>query len=301
MVCHPFHKTACKTSGFVRQNATECAFATSDSWVILTPIEQSIKRKIEAVGTPLKDWDIQINYGIKTGCNEAFIIDEAKRAELIAADPKSAEIIRPILRGRDIKRYGYNFAGLYLIAAHNGVPEKDIPRVNIDDYPAVKRHLDQYWDKISTRSDKGDTPYNLRSCAYMEDFSKPKIVWGEISDRTKFALDNDGEFVPEATTFLMTGEHLDYLLCFLNSALSEYLFSKIGTTTGVGTVRWKKFKIESIIVPKWSKTIESALYAITNSIETQHLIANRDRIDKLIFDICNLTSTERQFVLKRFF
>ena len=168
MVCHPFHKTACKTSGFVRQNATECAFATSDSWVILTPIEQSIKRKIEAVGTPLKDWDIQINYGIKTGCNEAFIIDEAKRAELIAADPKSAEIIRPILRGRDIKRYGYNFAGLYLIAAHNGVPEKDIPRVNIDDYPAVKRHLDQYWDKISTRSDKGDTPYNLRSCAYMD-------------------------------------------------------------------------------------------------------------------------------------
>ena len=301
MVCHPFHKTACKTSGFVRQNATECAFATSDSWVILTPIEQSIKRKIEAVGTPLKDWDIKINRGILTGCNEAFIIDEEKRQELIAQDPRSAEIIRPILRGRDIKRYGYNFAGLYLIAAHNGVPEKDIPRVNIDDYPAVKRHLDQYWDKISTRSDKGDTPYNLRSCAYMEDFSKPKIVWGEISDRTKFALDNDGEFVPEATTFLMTGEHLDYLLCFLNSALSEYLFSKIGTTTGVGTVRWKKFKIESIIVPKWSKTIESALYAITNSIETQHLIANRDRIDKLIFDICNLTSTERQFVLKRFF
>ena len=132
-----------------------------------------------------------------------------------------------------------------MIAAHNGVPEKGIPRVNIDDYPAVKRHLDQYWEKISTRSDKGDTPYNLRSCAYMEDFSKKKIVWGEISDRTKFALDNDGKFVPEATTFLMTGEHLDYLLCFLNSALSEYLFSKIGTTTGVGTVRWKKFKIET--------------------------------------------------------
>ena len=126
-------------------------------------------------------------------------------------------------------------------------------------------------------------------------------MWGEISDRTKFALDNDGEFVPEATTFLMTGKHLDYLLCFLNSALSEYLFSKIGTTTGVGTVRWKKFKIESIIVLKWSKAIETALHTITDSVETQHLISNRDRIDELIFDICNLTSPERQFVLKSIF
>ena len=217
---------------------------------------------------------------------------------MIAQDPRSDEIIRPILRGRDIKRYGYNFAGLYLIAAHNGIPEKGIPRVNIDDYPAIKHHLDLYWDKIATRSDKGDTPYNLRSCAYMEDFSKPKIVWGEISDKTKFALDHNGEFVPEATTFLMTGEHLEYLLCFLNSALSEYLFSKIGTTTGVGTVRWKKYKIESIVVPKWNKAIEAALYAITDTIEKQHLLSNSYLIDEFIFNICNLTFTERQFVRK---
>ena len=95
--------------------------------MILNPIEQSIKRKIEAIGTPLKDWDIKINRGILTGCNDAFIIDEAKKEELIKEDPKSAEIIRPILRGRDIKRYGYDFAGLYLIATHNGIPEKGIP------------------------------------------------------------------------------------------------------------------------------------------------------------------------------
>ena len=84
-----------KTSLFVKQNSVECAFANSESWTILSPIEQRIKQKIEAIGTPLKDWDISINYGIKTGCNEAFIIDEAKKNELIAADPKSAEIIRP--------------------------------------------------------------------------------------------------------------------------------------------------------------------------------------------------------------
>ena len=123
------------TGGFVRRHASQCAFTTSDSWVILNPIEQSIKRKIEAVGVPLKEWDIKINRGILTGCNEAFIIDEAKKNELIAQDPKSAEIIRPILRGRDIKRYGYNWAHLYLIATF---PAR---HYDIEEYPAVKNHL----------------------------------------------------------------------------------------------------------------------------------------------------------------
>ena len=109
-------------SDFVRQQDTICDFSTSDSWVVLSPIEQSIKRKIEAVGTPLKDWDIQINYGIKTGCNEAFIISTAKRNEILAncqtedERKRTAELIRPILRGRDIKRYGYEWAELWLIA-----------------------------------------------------------------------------------------------------------------------------------------------------------------------------------------
>ena len=117
--------------------------------MILSPVEQSIKRKIEAIGTPLKDWDISINYGIKTGANDAFIIDGSKRNELISADSKSAEIIRPILRGRDIKRYGFDFADLWLINTHNGIKDKDIPPVDINQYPAVKAHLDKYWDKIS--------------------------------------------------------------------------------------------------------------------------------------------------------
>lgn len=110
-------------------------YAFSESWTILSSIEQSIKRKIEAIGTPLKDWDINIYRGILTGCNEAFIISGEKKDELIAADPKSAEIIRPILRGRDIKRYGYDFADLWLIATF---PSR---KYNIDDYPAVKKYL----------------------------------------------------------------------------------------------------------------------------------------------------------------
>ena len=125
----------------MRQQDTICDFSTSDSWVVLSPIEQSIKRKIEAVGTPLKDWDIQINYGIKTGCNEAFIIDTAKRNEILdncqteEERKRTEELIRPILRGRDIKRYGYEWAELWLIATF---PSR---HYNIEDYPAVKQYL----------------------------------------------------------------------------------------------------------------------------------------------------------------
>ena len=238
----------------MQQQNTVCDFNSSESWVILSPIEQSIKRKIEAVGTPLKDWDIRINYGIKTGFNDAFIISTEKRDEILAnckdedERKRTAELIRPILRGRDIKRYGYVDNGLYLINTHNGVRGR-IPRIKIEDYPAIKAHLDQYWDKIEKRADQGDTPYNLRNCAYLEDFNKPKVVWGEISDRSKFAYDHEGKYIPEATTFLMVGNQLPYLFCVLNSPLSEWFFSKVGTTTGVGTVRWKKYTIQQLLLP----------------------------------------------------
>ena len=243
----------------------------------------------------MKDWDIRINYGIKTGCNEAFIIDEMKKEELIAEDPKSAEIIRPILRGRDIKRYGYNFAGLYLIATHNGIPEKGISRIKVEDYPAVKRHLDKYRREIKARYDKGDTPYNLRSCAYWEDFSKQKIIWGEISDRTKFALDTKGQFAPEATTFLMTGSHLEFLLCYLNSLFSEYLFSKIGTTTGMGTVRWKKFKLESLCVLNWSLEREKKLIPLLSQLQINGTQDER-MLNSAIYELIGLTQEEISFI-----
>ncbi|WP_024992790.1 Eco57I restriction-modification methylase domain-containing protein, partial [Prevotella amnii] len=147
------HKTLCAVtnkqnkdsvknlSHFVQQQNTICSFSSSDSWVILSPIEQSIKCKIEAVGTPLKDWDINIYRGVLTGCNEAFIISTEKRDEILAncqtedERTRTAELIRPILRGRDIKRYGYEWAELWLIATFPSC------HYNIDEYPAVKQYL----------------------------------------------------------------------------------------------------------------------------------------------------------------
>ena len=290
-------------SVFVQQSGSVCEFSNSDSWVILSPIEQSIKRKIEAVGTPLKDWDIQINYGIKTGFNDAFIINTKKREEILSncqtedERTRTAELIRPILRGRDIKRYGYNWANLWLINTHNGIRGK-LERVHIEDYPAIKAHLDQYWDKISKRADKGDTPYNLRNCAYLEDFSKPKIVWGEISDRSKFAYESDGLCVPEATTFLMIGKDLPYLLCMLNSPLAEWFFSKVGTTTGVGTVRWKKYTILELLIPRPSKntlnTTERLVDDYLNSRINKEMLQNQ--ANSLIYKNVGLDDNEIEYI-----
>jgi len=286
-------------SDFVQQQNSICDFATSDSWVILSPIEQSIKKKIEAVGTPLKDWDINIYRGVLTGCNEAFIIDSEKRDEILAncqtedERQRTAELIRPILRGRDIKRYGYVDNGLYLINTHNGVRGR-IPRIKIEDYPAVKAHLDQYWDRIATRADKGDTPYNLRNCAYLEDFSKQQIVWIELSDDPKFALAE--KIMSVNTVFFMTGEHILHLLGLLNSRLITWYFRHcIGTTSGVGTNRWLKYTIEQIPMAPVSSKLKELSFLITKSYNEE----KNQEIDLLVCRLYNLNEEEITYIISQ--
>ena len=296
-------------SVFVKQAAKPCAFTTSDSWVILSPIEQSIKRKIEAIGTPLKDWGVNIYRGILTGCNEAFIIDEAKRSEILAncrdtAERKRTEqIIRPILRGRDIKRYGYDWAGLYLIATHNGIPEKGIKRIDIKDYPSIKRHLDIHHEKIASRSDMGDTPYNLRSCAYMDEFNKPKIVWMDLSDAPTFAYDDNSHFANNTVYFLSGNENLLYLLGYLNSKIATYLFSQIGSTSGVGTTRWQAFTMERLFVPHITSEKQSKIAGLVDSILTAKKAdpsadtsTIEQAIDRLVYRFYGLTADEAAIV-----
>ena len=237
--------------------------------MILSLIEQSIKRKIESVGVPLKDWNIIINSGIKTGFNDAFIITKEKREERLSnckteeERKKTAEIIRPILRGRDIKRYGYDWAGLYLINAHNGVKEKEIARIDIEkNYPSVKAHLDKFWDKISNRTDKGDTPYNLRNCAYMDDFFKPKVMYAEImrvtksdvNDYPRFGLVESGIFSNNSVHFF-SGKNLNSLVCLLNSEYATWWFFNTVAILDAGGMQMRKIFVENIPLPKLTENI----------------------------------------------
>ncbi|MBW4750787.1 Eco57I restriction-modification methylase domain-containing protein [Prevotella melaninogenica] len=316
------HKTTCaitnkqnkdsvkNLSDFVQQQHTVCDFSTSDSWVILSPIEQSIKRKIEAVGTPLKDWDINIYRGVLTGCNEAFIISTVKRNEILAncqteeERKRTDELIRPILRGRDIRRYGYVDNGLYLINTHNGIKGK-LPRIDINDYPAVKAHLDQYWDKISVRSDKGDTPYNLRNCAYLEDFSKPKIVYMEIqTDNEKegypfpcFSYDNSNKIVLNTAYIISSNtEDVRFILGVINSKMGRFL-----TKLYVSQLQERQFRmlaqyVKNFPIPKLPQNeIDYIIKAVENNINK----CNSELEEKINRAVCswyNLNADELNFI-----
>jgi len=207
----------------------------------------ALKAKIEAIGTPLKEWDVQIYRGILTGFNEAFIIDTATKERLCAEDPKSAEIIKPILRGRDIKRYGYEWAGLWLINSYNNPP------VDIKRYPAIKKHLDNFYPQLAKRLDKGKTPYNLRNCAYLNEFEEEKVVYPDIADSLCFSFSEDGYFLSN-TAYFFTGRNLKYLLVILNSILAMWYYRFISVQLGENAVRHFSIYIEQIPVPKIPKS-----------------------------------------------
>jgi adenine-specific DNA-methyltransferase len=271
----------------------------SEEWFVGNQTEGELKRKIEAKGKLLKEFGIRINFGIKTGYNEAFIIDEAKRRELIQLDARNAEILKPILRGRDVKRYSYEFSNQFLINSHNGLKSVNLPRVNLErDYPILFDYLKSFLPQVEQRYDKGAHWSNLRNCAYLEDFEKPKIVWGEIADKPKFAYDDEGLYA-EATTFLMTGEKLKFLLAILNSKVSEWYFNLIGTTTGMGTNRWKKYKIELLPIKVPTEQQEKEIVDMVDQV----LVLNKksptvdaseleDRLDQLVYQLYELTDEE---------
>ena len=279
-----------KLSDFVSQNCSLNNFNSHGSWVISNSIEQRIKTKIEAIGVPLKNWDIKIYRGILTGYNEAFIIDGNKKNELINSDPKSEEIIRPILRGRDIKRYGCDFADLWIINAHNGIKEKGIKPIDINDYPAIKKHLDLYYSHLEKRVDKGSTPYNLRNCAYTEDFFKPKIIYpdimrmprhAELLNKYPYFYFDENDFFVEATNFMMTGDDIDLIYLFLASDLGFFSFSKFytGPQFDATGFRYKKAYLDETFIPRPSGHHADTLRSLMN------LLKNGNDVNSKINDI----------------
>ncbi|WRG36785.1 class I SAM-dependent DNA methyltransferase [Helicobacter pylori] len=299
----------------MRQNAL-----STESFIFANATLLDLRDKIEQSGTPLKDWGIQINYGIKTGANEAFIIPTEKREEILNACKTQEErkrtetLIKPILRGKDIKRYSYEWAHLWVINTHNGYTSfsHKIPPIDIEKYPAIKTHLDAHLDTIATRSDQGDTPYNLRNCAYLEDFEKEKIVYGEIVQEPRFYLDNGecelGYFYAEATSFILTGEHLRYLLGMLHSKLITFAFKTFYAGGGLGEsgYRYKKAFIERLPIPKITPQNQELARKITDCAErilktkakdpkanTQEL---EKEIDALVYQLYNLTDEEIKII-----
>ena len=232
-------------------------------WSALSSLERSVMDKMAAAGPPLKDWDVALYFGIKTGYDRAFIIDGSTREWLIAADPKSAGIIKPILRGRDIRRYQAEWAGQWLIETHNGYG--DVSAVKIDDYPAVKTYLDGFYERLAKRQDKGRTPYNLRSCRYHGDFAREKLFWADMSAVGRFAY-SDQEIYCNGKGYIMTGESLKYLCAVLNSSLMAWYVQNTATTTGMGLTEWKIVTVERLPIPQISAAAQKPLVALVDRI-----------------------------------
>ncbi len=273
-----------------------------DPWLILTPLQKRLKEKIETRGIPLKEWDISIYRGVLTGFNEAFIINQAKRDELLAADPKSADIIKPILRGRDIRKYEAKWANLYIIMTHNGYKnqkEEKIPAIDINDYPIVKEHLDKYLPQLKKRLDKGKTPYNLRHCAYYKNFEKEKIAWAEITLKNNFVWDNTDILYNQTCYFIPNGSK--YLLAVLNSKVIYFYMSLTAATLGTGALRWIKQYVENIPIPQLSRLEQKPFENLVDKIlktkvSGKDSIIYEEEIDRRVFELYGLTEEEIQLV-----
>ncbi|WP_157150026.1 Eco57I restriction-modification methylase domain-containing protein [Brachyspira sp. SAP_772] len=294
------------------QFKNEIIIADKDKeWLIMNNIENSIFEKINK-HKPLKDWDINIYRGVLTGFNEAFIIDEETKNNLINEDSKSAELIKPVLRGRDIKRY-YSSYTSYLINTHNGIKEKNIPPINIKDYPAIKKHLDKYYKQLEKRQDKGITPYNLRNCAYLSSFSNINIVWQRITDRNKFVVSNEGEYILDSMAFisgLNSREKAYYILGVLNSNLVYFWIRHNVHEYGQTGFRLSNQYVEIIPIPEPDKDTEDKLVNLVDNIidlnkklsseknpNTIEMLNTRIQavdaaIDKIVYSLYNLTDEE---------
>jgi adenine-specific DNA-methyltransferase len=279
---------------YVSENVTQINQNTLNegTWSFQSDNLNSFKSKIEAQGISLKDWDIKINRGILTGLNQAFVINEELRNQLIQEDPKLIEIIKPMVRGRDIQKYNLDFEDLYLIGFHNGFDKTSAKDIN--EYPVIKKHLDKFEPGLSKRYDKGSTPYNLRNCVYWQDFEKPKIMYPEMTKFLNFAYDDQG-YYSNNKVFILTGEQIEWLTCFFNSKLWAYCFRDNFPELLGGTRELRKVFMEEI---KVKKVDDDILETCKNYLR---IIKDGDttvvtQIDQLVYELYGLTEEEIRVV-----
>ena len=301
-----FDRQTSNIAQYLSDNGATMEMPTKDEpWAILSSAELSLKRKIEDVGKPLKDWDINIYRGIITGCNEAFIIDEAKREHIITQDPKSAEIIKPLLRGRDIERYHAQSVKSYLLATNYDL---NIPKR----YPAIHAHLETIGEQIESgevrargkglfnRDDQGENWWNLRACAYYSEFDEEKIVYPETTHSANFFYDS-GEFFLDKTCFMITGSDLKILVGLLSSTLMTFAYKRYcsGTVLGAKGYQYNKHALEKLPVAKIPAEQQQSFIALVDKIlVTKATDSDADtsdlenEIDKLVYALYGLTDDE---------
>lgn len=239
------------------KNATITDFSNSWSWFIGSNNENDLKSKIESGWKALKDLGYKINYGIKTGLNEAFIIDSNMREKIIAEDPKSIELIKPLLRWRDIRKYRNEYSDLYIIGTF------PVLNINIESYQGIKKYLLWFWKERLEQSGKKypDAGFNARKLtwnewfetqdqiSYYAEFENEKIIYPVMSTEGSFYYDTHW-FYCNDKWFIITGSHLKYLIAILNSKITHYYLCQICSPLGNEAIEYRKIYIETFPVPE---------------------------------------------------
>ena len=265
---------------FVKNNGFDYpqAYFNSRSWNLVEPKCVELQRKLESSGKTLEQLRAKIRLGIATGSNEAFLIDEDKKREFCERNPVNAEIIKPILRGRDIFRYSYTSAGQYILLAKNGVNVQK-------DYPDIYEHLDSFGDKFRNRGAQGQHWTNLRACSFYDDFKKEKIVWIELTDSGRFALCNEEVYLLNSAYFLLppSGIESKFLLGVLNSSTIRFYLGLIAETSGMGTSRWINNYVKEFPIPEAAYDQQSLIIELVDQI----LDAKRTNPDTAVSELEN--------------
>ena len=285
-------------SDFLSNNGVQLGEVSTDPWFIGNRAEMRLKEKIERIGKPLKDWDVNIYRGVLTGLNEAFIIDTPTKERLCQEDPKSEEILKPILRGRDIKRYSYNWAGLWLIQSEYDI---DVPNT----YPAIYKHLLRFEKKARKRQDQGANWWNLRACAYYHEFEKEKVVWAETDQSLNTVIVPKGMYL-QKTCFMIIAPNPRLINGFLNSSTSQWYIRNLSSNLGQSGMSLTKDSVQEIPLPSISKSDEHIVKQIESIVDKifEAKKQNPDaetspwerEIDELVYRLYDLTKEEVRII-----
>jgi hypothetical protein len=301
---NPLHKTIVTNSPLFDATITDfikkysfsikaSRFAVS-KWILNSEMILDLLDKINNTGKSLKDYGAKIRLGIATGDNKAFILDESKRAIFLKKNKKNAEIIRPILRGRDIFQYVYTNPHEYVILSKNGI---DLPK----DYPDLAEHLESFGEKFKKRGARGKFWWNLRACDFYDDFKKEKIVWIELTDTGRFAVCKEEIYCINSAYFMIPPLAFDsrFLVALLNSKIIMFFVKNYAETSGMGTSRWINNIVADIPIPNISLSKQKPFIALVDKILAAKVADPKAdtsvferQIDNLVYRLYNLTYEE---------
>lgn len=280
---------------------------TRDGWRLQPPSVLRLLEKLRKAGTPLGKYvNGQLYWGIKTGLNEAFVVDRATRDRLIAEHPSSAEVLKPFLRGRDVKRWRLDYQDLYLIKIESsenrehpwtGKSETRAEQIFAQTYPAIHHHLTQYREALIKRCDQGKFFWELRSCIYWQEFERPKIIYPDIAVRCEFAFDTNYLY-PDATLFIIP-EKSTHLISILNSNIVQFFIDQICPAVRGSFRRFKSIYVEQIPIPPASPTDKNSIETLVQKCldsQGQGVEQWEQEIDEIVARLYGLSAEDMKII-----